>query len=213
MMMMMNPTNVWRWARVLAHVLPLKNNPKNWAVLLKANPLSARAWAWPWARALSRPICVFFSGGPTHRKYKSRPYPWCLFLLLLFTSQWQWDNFMNNGSGNHNTCQKRWWDLWCRENGSLLLKWKGYWASVGLQRENDTNDSSAWLPRSIVDCQSMRSKMLQASFSKVWRQMMWPKAVSRNGPWLNLRAWPTTVLSSWVTKYAFRECVVVAVFL
>ena len=64
--------------------------------------------------------------------------------------------FMNNGSGNHNTCQKRRWDLWCRENGSLLLKWQGCLALVGLQRENDTTDRSAWLPPSRVDCRSMR---------------------------------------------------------
>ena len=59
---------------------------------------------------------------------------------------------MNHGSGNRNTCRKRWWDLLCRENGSLLLKWKGCWAGVGLQRENDTTDRWPWLPLSRVGC-------------------------------------------------------------
>ena len=59
---------------------------------------------------------------------------------------------MNHGSANCNTCRKRWWDLWCRENGSLLLKWKGCWVGVGLQRGNGTTDRWPGLPPSRVGC-------------------------------------------------------------
>ena len=73
----------------------------------------------------------------------------CFILILVFC-------IYTSISADRNTCQKRWWDLWCRENGSLLLKWRGCWASVDLHRENDTSDRLAWLPRSIVGCRLRR---------------------------------------------------------
>ena len=73
----------------------------------------------------------------------------------------------------------------------LLLKWRGCWTSVDLQRENDTADCLVWLPPSRVGCQSMlvhlqiqKLQKCPGVFSKVWKWMMWPKGFSRNSSYL-----------------------------
>ena len=82
----------------------------------------------------------------------------------------------SNISGNDKRFPKRWWDLWCRENGSLLLKWQGCWASVGLLRENNTYNCSVWLPLSIVDC---RLRRLAVPWAQKWSRHLFHKSGDR----------------------------------
>ena len=86
-------------------------------------------------------VCVLFLIKLRWPKNKST------YLLKLHTK--------NTASENRNTCQKRWWDFWFREDGSLLLKWKGCCASMLLQRQNDTIDQWGWPLPSRVGCRSM----------------------------------------------------------
>ena len=123
----------------------------------------------------------------------------CLFISIIGYFKWtrQWLKkracffLMNHASKNRNTCRKRWWDLWCRENGSLLLKWKGCWPSVALQRQNDTTDRWPGLPPSRGCCR--------------WGPLAVPSAWKCSSPlsfrkfedgWCEPKAFPETIRTS-----------------